>query len=185
MFIRTVDDGLARMLRAEVPLPADDVDIDFAVPDAAWQSALTRPTVNFFLYDVRPSDRPIPAPNRRLDEYGRPLRRRNLPIVDLNYSVSVWAADPLVEHDLLGQLVSRFAGTSLLADTHLPDDAENPIVLFFGAEHTPVHVIWQAIGAGVRSSFSLTVATAAEAFEWTPQAAPVTEIVHSFTRTVE
>ena len=51
--ISDVQDALKALLYRDANLPADAVDIRFATPTAAWVSGLTRPTVNFFLHDIR------------------------------------------------------------------------------------------------------------------------------------
>ncbi|WP_148234983.1 DUF4255 domain-containing protein [Deinococcus maricopensis] len=51
--ISDVQDALKALLYREANLPADALDIRFATPTSAWVSGLTRPTVNFFLHDIR------------------------------------------------------------------------------------------------------------------------------------
>jgi hypothetical protein len=178
MFIRTVDEGLARMLRAEIPLPVDTIDISFAMPSPHRLATLSRTTVNLFLYEVLPSGRPAHSVNRRVDQEGRAQRRRALPVVDLNYLVSVWAPDPLDEHQLLGELVSRIAGQAALAPEYLPTEPDSSVLLFLGGdEQNRVRDIWAAIGGGLRASFALSIAVAADSFGWLPEAPPVTRVL--------
>lgn len=166
------------MLRAEIPLPIDRVDISFATPSADWMATLSRTTVNLFLYEVLPSGRPAHSINRRVDQEGRAQRRRALPVVDLNYLVSVWAPDPLDEHELLGELVSRIAGQAALAPEHLAAEPDSAVLLFLGGdEQNRVPEIWSAIGGSLHASFALSIAVAADSFGWLPEAPPVSRVL--------
>ena len=54
--LHLLDESLEAFLRAVVPLPARDVDVAFDAPDGDWSAALSsRPTVNLYLWDVRPN----------------------------------------------------------------------------------------------------------------------------------
>jgi hypothetical protein len=75
MFIRTVDDGLEKLLRAELPLPDDLGDVTFEAPTSGWSAQLSRITVNLFLYDVARSELPSRSLTQRQDSNGRPERR--------------------------------------------------------------------------------------------------------------
>ena len=49
--LHLLDETLEAFLRAEVPLPARQVDVSFAAPDSEWGAAVTKPTVNLFLWE--------------------------------------------------------------------------------------------------------------------------------------
>jgi hypothetical protein len=121
-----------------------------------------------------------------MDDDGRGMRRRALPIVDLNYLVSVCADDPRTEHDILGRLASRLAGESVIPAAYLPADLDSAVILVFGGNaNTRTADLWRTIDGGARSSFCLTAVAAADSYDWVEEAAPVTHVVHSFSRTGE
>ena len=51
--LHLLDETLEAFLRAEVPLPARQIDVSFSAPDSEWGAAVTKPTVNLFLWDVK------------------------------------------------------------------------------------------------------------------------------------
>ena len=186
MFIRAVDEGLVRMLRAEVPLAPEEADISFAPPRAGWDAALPRTTVNLFLYEVTPSVRPAQSLNRRVDPRGDVQRRRTLPMVDLNYLVSVWAADPLEEHRLLSEVVNRIAGQVMLSPEYLPAETDSSVLTFLGGDEKSRPLdIWRALGGEPRASFTLSIAVAADSFGWVTEAPPVTQVLRNIDRRAE
>ncbi len=170
MFIRVVDESLERLLRAELPLPADLGDVSFDQPTGTWSAQLSRLTVNLFLYDVARSTQPSRAPVRRVVDGERAQRRPPLPMVRLGYLVSAWAGSPRDEHQLLGEVVNRLAGLPGLPDKYLPQQttAAASIDLGFGDdEQNRLRDIWTAIGGQLKASFTLQVHLPADAFEWT------------------
>ena len=53
--LNLLDETLSAFLRKTVPLPAREVDIVFDAPDGEWAAGVSRPTVNLYLWDVRPN----------------------------------------------------------------------------------------------------------------------------------
>ena len=51
--IDEVQQSLKELVYTEAGLPRDALDIRFAAPTPAWVSGLTRPTLNFFMHDLR------------------------------------------------------------------------------------------------------------------------------------
>lgn len=51
--IADVQQALRDLIYTEAQLPRDAIDVRFAAPTSAWVSGLTRPTLNFFLHDLR------------------------------------------------------------------------------------------------------------------------------------
>jgi hypothetical protein len=176
MFIRIVDEGLERLVRTEVPLPEDAGDVNFDVPTATWSAALSRPTVNLFLYDVARSDHPNP-PMRRVDENGTRQRRAPQPMVQLNYLISAWAGNARDEHQLLGEVISRFAGLDILPPDYLPQPLSSSVYLFLvGEDPERSRSIWSNTGGSLRAAFALQVAVAADTFGWVAEPPLVTGI---------
>jgi len=177
MFIRTVDDALERMLRDTLPLSEAVGDVTFDPPTGAWSAQLSRLTVNLFLYDVARSTDPSRTPARRLDENGRPQRRPQQPMVKLGYLVSAWAGSPRDEHQLLGDVLSRFTEYPVLPETYLPQPLSSSVVLAIADDdHNRLREIWSAAGGQLKASFVLSATVAADTFEWQPEPARVERI---------
>jgi hypothetical protein len=178
LFIRVCDEALERLLRSKIPLPTDAGDVSFAQPSIAWAERLSRPTINLFLYEVKPSTRPSASVVRRTDADGRAQRRAPSPVMEMNYLVSAWAPSPLVEHQLLSEVISRLSVINILPIPNSTEQGGSPVQLIFGGDtDNRLRDIWTAAGGRLRASFTLSVVTAIDAFPWVDQAPPVTQIL--------
>jgi hypothetical protein len=167
MFIRVVDEGLERLLRAELPLPEDMGDISFDVPSSTWAAGLSRITVNLYLYDVNRSNHPNRAPMRRQTEDGKYERRKPLPMVELNYLVSAWAGNPRDEHQLLGDVLGRMASVDVLPQQYIPVQLSSTVAMMFVEdERHKTRDIWNGAGGVLKASFSIKITVAADSFDW-------------------
>jgi hypothetical protein len=177
MFIRAVDEGLERYIRAELPLPPDLGDVSFDPPTGTWSAQLSRLTVNFFLYDVSRSSQPSRSPVHRVVPNGVAQRRVSLPMVQLGYVVSAWAGSPRDEHQLLGDVFDRLAGLTTLPPTYLPAPVSSSID--FGVVDDTANrarELWSALGGQLKASFTVRATLAADAFEWEDAPPPVARI---------
>jgi hypothetical protein len=177
VFIRTIDESLERLVRAELPLPDDLGDVTFEAPTSNWSAQLSRITVNFFLYDVGLSDEPPRSAVRRVLPNGQGERRGPLPIIRLGYLVSAWAGSPRDEHQLLGDLITRFASRSVLADEFLTGPLSSSVHLrLFTDEVNKPRDVWSGSGGQLKASFTLEASVAADTFSWQDEAPGVTSI---------
>lgn len=178
MFIRSVDEGLERFLRAGLPLPADVGDVSFDAPNGTWAAQLSRLTVNLYLYGVGRSHHPSRSPMQRTGPRGTPEQRRPQPMVELHYLVSAWAGTPRDEHQLLGDVVSLVAAHEQLAPELLAAPLSSSVALSFGEDqHNRPREIWGALGGSLKASFTMQVSVAADSFEWTDSAPAVARVV--------
>lgn len=175
VFISHVDSGLEKLLRTRLPLPEDMGDISFDAPNGTWSAQLSRITVNLFLYDVQRSTQPS-GPQTRVVEGEPTKRRRPQPMMELSYLVSAWAGSPRDEHQLLGDVVSIFAGVDQVPDDLLPDGLASSVRLVLGDPDNKVREIWSASGGSLKASFSLLVTVAADTFDWELQPPTVDRI---------
>ena len=183
MFIRTVDEGIARLLRATLPLPAELGDVSFDAPTIAWSETLTRPTVNLFLYDVAPSPHTAHTAVRRVDANGRAERRPPPPVMQLGYLVSAWAGAPLDEHQLLSDVLNRRAGVAVLPGDYLAEPLNSNVLISVGEdEHNLLRQIWRAAGGSLKASFLVQVTVAADTGDWIKEPPAPSEIVASLPR---
>jgi hypothetical protein len=184
MFIRVVDEGLERLIRAELPLTEEYGDISFATPHSDWSGQLSRITLNLFLYDVARSAHPNRAAVRRVDENGKGERRAPQPMVELSYLVSAWAGDPRDEHQLLGEVLSRLAALDNLPDEYLSRPLSSSVhVSLVEDDRHRARDIWTGAGGRLKAGFSLQVTVAADTFGWAPEPTAITSVEGSARRT--
>lgn len=177
MFIRIVDEGLERFVRAELPLPEDVGDISFDVPSSGWSAGLSRLTVNLFLFEVTRSAQPNRAPLRRVDADGKAERRSPQPMVQLNYLVSAWAGNARDEHQLLGEILSRIAGLDTLPPQHLPRPLSSSVHLTMAEDDRHrARDIWNGAEGPLKAAFTMQATVAADTFGWAPEPPLVTTI---------
>ncbi len=178
MFIRAVDDGLERLLRARLPLPEDAGDISFDPPNSTWSAQLSRLTINLFLYDLDRSTQPTHSVTQRLDANGRPERRAPQPMVTLSYLLSAWTGNPRDEHQLLGDAVSIIAGVETLDDKYLALPVTSSVHVSFGSDETNrVRDIWSGVGGQLRAAAILQVTVATDTHDWADEAPAVQRIL--------
>jgi hypothetical protein len=177
--LHLLDHSLESFLRAAVPLD-DDVEVAFDTPDREWVAKLAQPTVDLFLYDVRP-DRDSRQAGWEIDR--RPegaWRRRSTPRATCRYLITAWANDPDDEHQLLGAVLALLLQPRRLPPEHLPDGlarADGLPVLTVGFDDPSVNIadMWSALGGQLRPGVDLKVDLAIEALplEVGPLGAPV------------
>lgn len=141
----------------------DRVDVAFETPTKDWAAALSAPTVNLFLYDVRES--PLHHPmdweprmdgNRRIDE--RPPLR-----VDASFAISAWTREIEDEHRLLSQVLGvLYAYPELARDQLVGTLARQPV------DRLPLHTrlasprdgghgFWGGLGVAHKASIDYRV----------------------------
>ena len=106
--IADLDETLRQLLVAELPVKNGEIDIEFDQPKREWSARLTRPTVNFFLYDLRENavlrqhqwEQAAGGNGRAADSHLAHLKRTPFR-VDCLYMLTCWAAEPEDEHRLL------------------------------------------------------------------------------------
>ncbi len=110
--IADLDDTLKQLLIDEFPIRNGEIDIRFDQPKREWSSRLTKPTINFFLYDVRENqalrqhqwERVRNGNSRgRLDTA---MLKRTPYRLDCLYMLTTWANEPEDEHRLLSSTLA-------------------------------------------------------------------------------
>jgi hypothetical protein len=108
--IHDLDETLKDILQKRGGLNGGDIDIAFDQPTGEWAAGLNRPTVNFYLYDIRENTElraRQPRVQRRQDGTAQtvfPPKR-----IDLSYLITVWARNPEDEHQLLWRVLGTLA----------------------------------------------------------------------------
>jgi len=175
--LNLLDDSLEAFLRAEVPLAPSDVDVSFEAPDKEWGAAVTKPTVNLFLWDVR----------RNLDEReagwtvaetdGKRVRARQKPRVDFRYIVTAWTSDVRDEHALLGSVLATLLGHGELPDQHL-QGSYAPVRPLPSLDVAPPDgrdqaEFWEALGGQLKPGLDMVVTATIDAAQLAETGPPV------------
>jgi len=174
--LHLVDEAISAHLRADIPLDPS-IDIDFSLPDKEWSSALTRPVVSVYLWDVQREAKGNKGGLEDVRRDGQMVRRLPLPKVRLGYFVSVWAGEESDEHLLLGR-VMRSALRSRSVDAALiPPGLVEPgtgIELNLGSQDRRLALdFWRNIDGRFRPGLELEVRLSVDLGLETPAGPPV------------
>lgn len=185
--IADLDETIRQLLIAELPIKNGEIDIKFDQPKREWSAKLTRPTVNFYLYDLRENsvlrqhqwEQVPPNGGPRRDNQAR--RKRTPFRVDCFYMLTTWAAEPEDEHRLLTRCLLALFRNPILPESKLigsmkdqPFDIQARL-----AQHdklTNPAEVWSALDNEMRPSVSYIITLALD--PWTEVSGP---IVRTFT----
>ncbi|MBN1147929.1 MAG: DUF4255 domain-containing protein [Anaerolineales bacterium] len=133
--IADLDETIRQLLIAEMPVKNGEIEISFHLPKREWSTRLNKPTVNFFLYDLRenptlrapqwerlPGER-LPGGNGN-DKQAR-LKRSPMR-VDCFYMLTTWAAEPEDEHRLMTRCLMALFRFPILPAERLVGSLKNP-----------------------------------------------------------
>lgn len=165
--LHLLDETLEAFLRAEVPLPARDVDIAFAAPDRDWGAGVTKPTIDLFLWDVRRNVDERAAGVELVEEEGRRYRRQSLPRLDCRYLVTAWTAEVIDEHALLGDLLVALLGHREIAPDYLQGAYARvrplPSLTVAAADGREQSDFWSALGGQLKPGLDVVVTATVDA----------------------
>lgn len=114
-----IDNALRALLVREMPIKKGEVEIAFEQPKRDWSARLNKPTLNFFLFDLRENVelRGSEQWARQDNPDGTVTLKRNPVRMDLQYLVTSWAREIQDEHRLLSAAL-----TALLRQPFIPED---------------------------------------------------------------
>lgn len=117
--LQDLDETIRQILVKKGKLNGGDIDISFDQPTGEWAGALTRPTINAYLYDIREN---VELRTRAwtVEREGNKSRRHQDPMrIDLSYIVTVWTRNIEDEHRLLWRVLRTLAmqGTIPISET--------------------------------------------------------------------
>jgi hypothetical protein len=162
--IADLDDSIRDLLKRELAGHGLEVEIVFDTPNKEWSGALSTPTINAFLYDIRqakdhhPVEWDVEKGNGRTRELRPPL------MLEVSYAISAWVRAVEDEHRLLSQVVAI-----LYSYPQLPDDVlagslvQQPYpVTACVAQASPRGTadFWSSIGGTYRASLEYSVTLA-------------------------
>jgi hypothetical protein len=165
--LHLLDETLEAFLRAEVPLPARQVDVSFDAPDSEWGAAVTKPTVNLFLWNIQQNTEEREAGMEFVEEEGVRMWRPPKPRVDCRYLLTAWTTEVQDEHRLLGAVLTALLGKHEIAEEHLQGAyaGVRPVPTIAAAEPgvdgTPD--LWQALGGKLKPGLDLKVTATVDA----------------------
>lgn len=178
--IEDLDLTLEALLKAELPIKNGAVDVKFDQPTREWSGRLTRPTVNFYLYDVREN---VVLRQHQWEQLGggngrdhRARRKRTPYRVDCHYMITTWASEPDDEHRLLGRTLLALFRHPLLPEHLLQGQLQNqPYDIQAAlARHdrlTNPAEVWSALDNEIRPSISYVLTVALD--PWQEVSGPV------------
>jgi Pvc16 N-terminal domain len=177
--IQFIDEAIEAHLRREVPLPEASVDISFAAPDRAWGAAVTRPTVNIFLWDIRRNTARTTAGLAAQGADGEVKRRPTNPVIDLRYVVTAWAAENRDEHQLLGSVLTCILAHSSVPADVLPPQLPTSSSLSLGLANEEARVtgeFWSSLDGRLKPGLQLVVSIPLDIFGWVAAGPPTTSV---------
>jgi hypothetical protein len=167
--LHLLDETLEAFLREVVPLPARDVDVAFDAPDGEWSAALSsRPTVDLYLWDVRPNLAERDYGEVIIEEEdGRRYRRDPLPRVDCRYLVTAWTSEVRDEHSLLGDVLSALLLHPVIEVSHLrgafAEVKPLPTLRLRSGDGSENSDFWSALGGQLKPGLDLVVTVTVDA----------------------
>jgi hypothetical protein len=181
MVLNLLDESLEHFLRDVVPLPARDVDIAFEAPDGDWSAGVSRPTINLYLWDVRPStvEREF-GMIEVTDGNGQRQRRDPLPRVECRFLVTAWTTDIRDEHSLLGRVLSALLVNRQITTEHLAGALESvepwPTIELRTGPAAENSDFWSALGGQLKPGLDVVVTVTVDAATFREVGPPVEEI---------
>jgi len=186
--IHDLDKTLRQLLNAEMPIKNGEIDVSFEMPKREWSARLTKPTINFYLYDLRENNVLRQHQWERLPDGGVANGRDHLAHLkrtpmraDCFYLLTTWANDPEDEHRLLSRCVMTLFRFPVLPAERLVGSLRNPE--FDLQARVAVHdrltnpaEVWSALDNELRPSIPYIVTLALD--PWTEVTGP---IVNTFT----
>ncbi|MCB2179908.1 DUF4255 domain-containing protein [bacterium] len=173
--IADIDEVLRQLLKQEIDIKGNEIDIKFDQPKREWSSRVGKPTINLFLFDIRENLRLRGAEQyttiKRPD--GTAEVRRNLARIDLRYLMTAWVKDSEDEHLLLSSalialLRNPFIPPKLLPESLQGQPAPIPVeVATFPSEKGPVDKfteIWGVLDNEIRPGILVTVTVAVDPY---------------------
>jgi hypothetical protein len=168
MMLNLLDESMEHFLRDVVPLPARDVDIAFEAPDGDWSTGVSRPTINLYLWDVRPStvEREF-GMIEVTDGNGQRQRRAPLPRVECRFLVTAWTTDIRDEHSLLGRVLSALLVNRQITTEHLAGNLGSvepwPTIELRTGPAAENSDFWSALGGQLKPGLDVVVTVTVDA----------------------
>ncbi|ACO45542.1 DUF4255 domain-containing protein [Deinococcus deserti] len=164
--IADIQHALKELVYSEAALPRDALDVRFAAPTSAWVSGLTRPTLNFFLHDIR--ENMALRSSEFMHTYVAGGRQRDLVPrrIDLKYLVTVFFKSQVDElgrdeWNVLWRVLAALMRQDEWEDRYIPQAARDLDVGVLGVVGQPEgqasQGIFTSLGLPVRPHLNYTL----------------------------
>ena len=126
--IADLDQSIEKLITTEFPIKNGEIDIAFDQPKREWSARLARPTINFFLFDIRENN--VLRQHQwekmaQLPGNGGPphIQQKRTPFrINCHYIITSWAANPKDEHRLLSRTLLTLLRYPILPESSLSGD---------------------------------------------------------------
>jgi hypothetical protein len=141
--IADLDETIRQLLIDEMPIKNGEIEISFHQPKREWSTRLSRPTVNFYLYDLRENPtlrqqqwelvssqaRRAGGDNGGENQKGQnQARLKRSPMrMDCLYMLTTWAVEPEDEHRLMTRCLMTLFRYPILPHDRLVGSLKDPI----------------------------------------------------------
>jgi hypothetical protein len=177
--ISDLDETIRQLLIAELPIKNGEIEVAFEQPKREWSSRLSRPTINFFLYDLRenPVLRTHQWEQMNPGNNGDISRMKRTPFrVDCYYMLTTWAAEPEDEHRLLSRVLMTLFRHPVLSEDRLVDGLKPqpfpvPARLAQHDKLTNPAEVWSSLDNEMRPSISYIITLALD--PWSEITGPI------------
>lgn len=181
--IADLDQTIEKLITTEFPIKNGEIDIAFDQPKREWSARLARPTLNFFLFDIRENNVLRQHQWEKVAQLqqgngGAPhIQQRRTPFrIDLHYIITSWAANPKDEHRLLSRCLITLFRYPLLPDSILVGEMKNQPFKIQARLVTHDHLtnpaeLWGSMDNEIRPSMSYLVTLAAD--PWREVSGPI------------
>lgn len=175
--IDAVDKALEKLIKRELSIQNDEIDITFCQPKREWSAQLVQPALNIFLYDVRENVKlrtqsPAWVTHQRNNNKGvKSITQSVQPIpIDLNYLITAWATEPIDEHRLLSHTLSLLYRFPDLPESVLtPELIAQPLLPSVSAARfedlKESHYLWSSLDNEMKAGIACEVRVFVDPFE--------------------
>lgn len=160
--ITDCNDALRNLLVRELEISNNEIEIAFEQPRRTWSQALSRPTLNLYLHDIRENNKLRGRqPGVRVTPSGQDVLMQRQPLfLDLHYMITAWTMELRDEMALLERtLVALFRFGELPADLveHHFRDRELSIPFKIAQYDTVINPrdIWSVLDNEMRTAIDL------------------------------
>ncbi len=125
--IESLDETIKQLLIQKMPLNQSEVDISFEAPDREWSGAISKPTINIYLHDIRENleQRYAGYSAERNIVEGTYTITKTPGKFDISYLITVWTTNVEDEHRLLWYVMATMLKYPTLPREILQDPLQN------------------------------------------------------------
>lgn len=171
--IADLDQTIEKLITQDLPIKNGEIDIAFDQPKREWSARLSRPTLNFFLFDIRENN--VLRQHQwekiaQLPGNGGPphIQQKRTPFrIDCHYIITSWAANPKDEHRLLSRCMMTLLRYPIFPTDILAGDVRQQTFKIQARLITHDHLtnpaeLWGSLDNEIRPSMSYLITLAVD-----------------------